>query len=661
MKNQKKQRQHTIAKSILMMFVAAILITIAVLEIYSCVKLNKEQKDSVEMRLALQSGDTAEKMNDWIKNQADIVHEISNSLVFMNDTDHDRIENYLESCLEKNDSALMYYCCFEYDKSVLPANHSVLDLDPTTRGWWISAMEEGKLIYTEPYMDFATGQMIVSIAEPITIDGKTAVTLADITIDTLVELSNGLSSDGNSAFLLAADGTVIAHENKDFLPAKEGNTILTEQIKGLDLNSDELQKLNDYDGKEKYIDVARVDETGWIFGVQENTSITKNELVKSIISTLILGIIILIVACGVIVFTVHKLLAPLTNMKEFVKEQVIGDDSSSAMKKEVDEIAYLLSQLQERFIDVISRTKHETHRMKDSIVVTSGKMEDINDSIETITSFIEHTNDNIASQTIAISAYNENCQNMFQGIDDLAHDAQDMAARANEITDKVGAFVPDIIARRETAVRITNQSSTELTEAIEESAVIKEIVEVASAIQTISSQTSLLALNASIEAARAGEAGRGFAVVAEEIKMLSESTNQEVGKINDLIAKVISSVDKLSGKSREILAFINDTVLGDYEKLEKLANGYLRDSNYYAEISSNLGASSEELYAMVQNMVDSSSEIADSQKQLNDEMTRINEKIVDISDNSKEVSDETSELLISSESLAETVGTFRII
>lgn len=78
---------------------------------------------------------------------------------------------------------------------------------------------------------------------------------------------------------------------------------------------------------------------------------------------------------------------------------------------------------------------------------------------------------------------------------------------------------------------------------LENTATINKITE---DIQYISDQTNLLALNAAIEAARAGEHGRGFSVVAEEVRKLSDRTNQASSDITQIVAKVNDSVAQIS-------------------------------------------------------------------------------------------------------------------
>jgi methyl-accepting chemotaxis protein len=78
-------------------------------------------------------------------------------------------------------------------------------------------------------------------------------------------------------------------------------------------------------------------------------------------------------------------------------------------------------------------------------------------------------------------------------------------------------------------------------------------------INSISSQTNLLSLNASIEAARAGEAGKGFAVVATEIGGLAMNSAEATNQIVEIIREMSSRVKLLSEKSEHNTTLINNS------------------------------------------------------------------------------------------------------
>ena len=102
---------------------------------------------------------------------------------------------------------------------------------------------------------------------------------------------------------------------------------------------------------------------------------------------------------------------------------------------------------------------------------------------------------------------------------------------------------------------------------------MQEITTVTKQLNKISSNTTLLALNASIEAARAGEAGAGFAVVASKVKELSIDSTGCSEQVSDVVQQMQEKVTKTTKQLAESTQALTDSMKlmtelqGDFKQL----------------------------------------------------------------------------------------------
>lgn len=375
---------------------------------------------------------------------------------------------------------------------------------------------------------------------------------------------------------------------------------------------------------------------------------------------MILGIVLIVVVTILMILSITKSLRPMADMKLFIREKVVGQENCVKKKKEVDEIRYLMGELEDKFIGIIRQTKGESESIHTRMRGANDKVTSISENIMEISAAMQETGANVDSQTESISNIDGTCADAAGTVEKLAEDAKEMAEKTKEVVVRVDQAVNELLRGKENAIRIAGESRVRVQDAMEETKIISEITNVSASIQQIAEQTNLLALNASIEAARAGEAGKGFAVVAEEIKKLSEDTSEEINKVNELTSRVLKSVQALSEESNHVLVFLDETVMQDYEQFETIAKEYKQDAQYYAGVSGVLEENADDVRNSVRNIKEILGSISNAQNELTETVATVNTNLQQITYSSENMAVETNEVLKSVGQLQETMDRFHV-
>jgi len=540
------------------MFIAAVIIQIAFLSSFKSTMYQQE-----EQSLSIQAIEESEKINEWLVGQADRLSAIGTAMEFNNNVNHEYLMDYLEKCLNENEYALMYYICFAYDKSVNPADHSSLDLDPTERGWWKAAVEKGDVIFTDPYTDFATGKMVVSIAKPLEIDKKQAVLLADITIDCLLDMIDESSTNSrNELFLLAADGSVVTHPNKEYLPTKEGNTILSDKISFV-TDSTEMQEIVDYNGVNKLLTIQTVKATDWKLGVLFERSIVENIINRTLMKNIVVLAVITLILSIVVAVILKQMIAPLTDAVVCLDAISKGDFNVKVREsKSQDEIGRL-QRATSHLLKTLSNMVNESNKVLGAMASQNLRVRDMSsyegdfDQMANSINQIKHImSDLIKEIQIAASEVNTGAVELASASENLSCKTLEQANSIHAIEEHIHNIGNKIeyssekfkaadmqLEEMDRSIQLGHSEMTRLMELVNQiEEYSSEILQVVNAIDDISFQTNILALNASVEAARAGEVGKGFAVVSEEVRNLAYKAGEESNKTDDIIKNCIQAI-----------------------------------------------------------------------------------------------------------------------
>ena len=398
-----------------------------------------------------------------------------------------------------------------------------------------------------------------------------------------------------------------------------------------------------------------------VLGVKNEFSSYESNSRMAIIGIAVVMEVILILVLTLITASIVKpLKKSLTHIDEIAQGDFSKEFEQDLLKRKDDfgQLADSLEKMRSEMKELIGEVKSEALEITGMVQEIDTSLQALDDQIENVSATTEELAAGMEETAASSEEMNAMSHEIESAAKSIAERSQDGANEADEIRERAVKIKKDTDENDRRTRSIHEEINESLTKALEDIKVVDQINVLAKSIMDITGQTNLLALNASIEAARAGEAGKGFAVVADEIRVLAEQSKAAVSHIQEVTGNVTAAVENLANDAERLLEFVGNDVVESLGGFAEMANSYNSDAANVDSLVTDFSASSEQLLASINGVMDAISDVSKTATEGATGTTDIAEKVGNVVQEAEAIKQKAETTYHSAEKLQKNVERF---